>query len=85
MMINFVTLGWLPFLLESEYGVTRYNPLRVARQYGLDQGMPRAPPQCVGVTDCWDRYMFATNREQVLSIIGSITLPCVGRKGRCAS
>ncbi|GFZ04505.1 hypothetical protein Acr_17g0000770 [Actinidia rufa] len=47
--------------------------------------MPGAPPQCVGVTDCWDQYMFATDREQVLSVIGSITLPCIGREGRCAS
>ncbi|KAH7848653.1 hypothetical protein Vadar_005728 [Vaccinium darrowii] len=55
-VLNILVLGGLPCYVGGIFGKVMYNPMRVARQFGLDQGAPPILPSTEG-TDVWRRYL----------------------------
>ncbi|KAH7853922.1 hypothetical protein Vadar_008146 [Vaccinium darrowii] len=55
-VLNMLIPGGLPCYVGGIFGEGSYNPMRVARQFGLDQGAPRILPSIEG-TDVWRRYL----------------------------
>ncbi|XP_059624660.1 uncharacterized protein LOC132267522 [Cornus florida] len=72
----------LPYITETGKGTITYNPCRIARQFGYDQGVPRP-------TNCPESYTsscarFCSFRQRALSqYAASFTMPSRKRQGRC--
>ncbi|XP_028058433.1 uncharacterized protein LOC114262273 [Camellia sinensis] len=50
----------LPYFIGGAYGSTSYNPARVARQFGFDQGVP-SPSVVLPVSDTFEQFFCHTH------------------------
>ncbi|CAL5412359.1 unnamed protein product [Camellia sinensis] len=80
-MVLSTVSGYLPYFLDGTYGVVAYHPLRVARQVGLDQGVPQHLPSPVpSAADCMQLYVYSFLLEE-LRRRGRVVLASKGRIG----
>ncbi|KAG5528472.1 hypothetical protein RHGRI_029232 [Rhododendron griersonianum] len=49
--------GELPYFVNGKYGSVTYDPMRVARQFGYDQGVPKSLLPSGAVGDVWKRFL----------------------------
>ncbi|CAL5436538.1 unnamed protein product [Camellia sinensis] len=74
--------GYLLYFVDDIYGVAAYNPLRVARQFGLDQGVPQHFHSSVPSTiDCMQLYVYSFLSEE-LQRRGRVVLVSKDRIGK---
>ncbi|XP_059670028.1 uncharacterized protein LOC132315694 [Cornus florida] len=71
--IAIVSQRALPYITETGEGAIAYNPYRIARQFGYDQGVP-------GITNCQGSY--TSSCELAVHQCSSFTIPSGKREGR---
>ncbi|KAI8550611.1 hypothetical protein RHMOL_Rhmol06G0121000 [Rhododendron molle] len=74
--------GELPYFVNGKYGSVTYDPMRVARQFGFDQGVPKPLLPSGAVGDVWRRFLKSTFPAELRSM-NTITLPGAKRVGGC--
>ncbi|KAI8572818.1 hypothetical protein RHMOL_Rhmol01G0229800 [Rhododendron molle] len=74
--------GELPYFVNGKYGSVTFDPLRVARQFGFDQGVPKSLPPSGVAGDAWRRFLKSAF-PAVLRPMNMITLPGATRMGGC--
>ncbi|KAF7154461.1 hypothetical protein RHSIM_Rhsim01G0144100 [Rhododendron simsii] len=74
--------GELSYFVNGRYGSVIYNPMRVARQFGFDQGVPKLFLPSGDVGDVWKRFLKSTFTAELRSM-NTITLPGAKRMGGC--
>ncbi|KAI8537661.1 hypothetical protein RHMOL_Rhmol09G0041500 [Rhododendron molle] len=74
--------GELPYFVNGKYGSVTYDPMRVARQFGFDQGVPKPLLPSGAAGDVWKRFMKSTFTAELRSM-NTITLPGAQRMGGC--
>ncbi|KAF7143965.1 hypothetical protein RHSIM_Rhsim05G0166200 [Rhododendron simsii] len=74
--------GGITNFVNGRYGSVMYDPMRVARQFGFDQGVPKPFLPSVGVGDGWKRFLKSAFRAELRSM-NIITLPGAKRMGGC--
>ncbi|KAI8550804.1 hypothetical protein RHMOL_Rhmol06G0136000 [Rhododendron molle] len=74
--------GELPYFVNGKYGSVTYDPMRVARQFGFDQGVPKSLLPLGVVGDVWKRFLKSTFSAELRSM-NTITLPGAKRMGGC--
>ncbi|KAI8527843.1 hypothetical protein RHMOL_Rhmol12G0105500 [Rhododendron molle] len=74
--------GELPYFVNGKYGSVTYDPMRVARQFGFDQGVPKPLLPLGAAGDVWKRFMKSTFPAELRSM-NTITLPGAKRMGGC--
>ncbi|KAH7859227.1 hypothetical protein Vadar_033392 [Vaccinium darrowii] len=84
LVVNLLTLGAMPFYLGGEFGVVIYNPLRVARQFGLDQGISAILASVDG-QDAWSQYLKGEWGKDANVSQAVVTFPGKHRVGCCTA
>ncbi|CAL5395888.1 unnamed protein product [Camellia sinensis] len=80
-MVLSTVSGYLPYFVDGTYGMVAYNPLRAARQFGLDQRVPQHLPSLVpSAADCMQLYVYSFLSEE-LRRRGRVVLASKGRIG----
>ncbi|KAG5544108.1 hypothetical protein RHGRI_016753 [Rhododendron griersonianum] len=74
--------GELPYFVNGKYGSVTYDPMRVARQFGYDQGVPKSLLPSGAVGDVWKRFLKLAFPAELRSM-HTITLPGAKRMGGC--
>ncbi|KAI8555259.1 hypothetical protein RHMOL_Rhmol05G0160900 [Rhododendron molle] len=74
--------GELPCFVNGKYGSVTYHPMRVAHQFGFDQGVPKPLLPSGVVGDVWKRFLKSTFPAELRSM-NTITLPGAKRMGGC--
>ncbi|KAF7151165.1 hypothetical protein RHSIM_Rhsim02G0152100 [Rhododendron simsii] len=74
--------GKLPYFVNGRYGSVMYDPIRVARQFGFDQGVPKPFLPSEGVGDGWKRFLKSSFPAELRSM-NTIKLPGGRRVGGC--
>ncbi|KAI8534241.1 hypothetical protein RHMOL_Rhmol10G0074400 [Rhododendron molle] len=74
--------GELPYFVNEKYGSVTYDPMRVARQFGFDQGVPKPLLPLGAAGDVWKRFVKSTFPAELRSM-NTITLPGAKRMGGC--
>ncbi|KAE9452525.1 hypothetical protein C3L33_15575, partial [Rhododendron williamsianum] len=74
--------GELPYFVNGKYGTVTYDPMRVARQFGFDQGVPKPLLPLGVVGDVWRRFLKSAFPAE-LRPMNTITLPGAKRMGGC--
>ncbi|KAG5552835.1 hypothetical protein RHGRI_010816 [Rhododendron griersonianum] len=74
--------GELPYFVNGKYGSVTYDPMRVARQFGYDQGVPKSLLPSGAVGDVWKRFLKSAFPVELRSM-HTITLPGAKRMGGC--
>ncbi|KAF7113578.1 hypothetical protein RHSIM_RhsimUnG0112000 [Rhododendron simsii] len=74
--------GELPYFVNGRYGSVMYDPMRVARQFGFDQGVPKPCVPSGDVGDVWKRFLKSAFPAELRSM-NTITLPGGKRMGGC--
>ncbi|KAG5523152.1 hypothetical protein RHGRI_035090 [Rhododendron griersonianum] len=72
--------GELPYFVNGKYGSVTYDPMRVARQFGYDQGVPKSLLPSGAVGDVWKRFLKSAFPAELRSM-HTITLPGAKRMG----
>ncbi|KAF7129076.1 hypothetical protein RHSIM_Rhsim10G0096700 [Rhododendron simsii] len=74
--------GELPYFVNGRYGSVMYDPMRVAHQFGFDQGVPKACLPSGDTGDVWKRFLKSAFPAELRSM-NTITLPGAKRMGGC--
>ncbi|KAI8530088.1 hypothetical protein RHMOL_Rhmol11G0028200 [Rhododendron molle] len=72
----------LPYFVNGKYGSVTFDPMRVARQFGFDQGVPKPLLPSGAVGEVWKRFLKSTFPAELRSL-NTITLPGAKRTGGC--
>ncbi|KAF7129130.1 hypothetical protein RHSIM_Rhsim10G0123200 [Rhododendron simsii] len=75
-------LGELPYFVNGRYGSVMYDPMRVARQFRFDQGVPKPRLLSGDAGDVWKRFLKSAFPAELRSM-NTITLPGAKRMGGC--
>lgn len=63
----------MPFIVNhGSVGVVRYDPERVARQFGYDQGVPLVHISFCSFKECLVRYFIASSDDFIWGHLGSM-------------